>query len=96
MRSSITQQTQLLTCPQLPLGVYREVAAHLRQVEGVDARPIMRSITPDPTEEFDYDRSQVASLQIEFADNITDADRRWVKSILDYYARRYRSWEVQS
>ena len=98
MRSPISQKTQLLTCPQLPLGVYREVAAHLRQVEGVDARPIMRSLTPEPTpaEEFDYAQSQVAALQIDFADDLTDAQERWVESILDYYARRYRPWKVQS
>ena len=96
MRSPITQQTQLLTCPRLPLGVYREVAAHLRQVKGVDAKPMMRSIIPDPIEEFDYAQSQVAALQIDYAENIADTEKERVQSILDYYARRYRPWEVQS
>ena len=95
MRSPITKQTQLLTCPGLPLGVYREVAAHLRQVEGVDAKPIMHSIEPDPTAEFDYAQSQVAALQIDFAETVADVEKKRVESILDYYARRYRPWKVR-
>lgn len=87
------QQKQQLTCPQLPLGVYREVAAHLRQVEGVDASLILRSIDCDPTAEFDYDRSQVAALQIDYVRDLEEDSQQQISEILNYYARRYSPWE---
>ena len=92
MQSPITKQNQQLTCPQLPLGVYREVAAHLRQVEGVEASLIMRSLDGDPTAEFDYYQSQVAALQINYPENITEGDRERVSAILNYYGKRYAPW----
>lgn len=85
---------QQLTCPELPLAVYREVTAHLRQVEGVDASLILRSLNHDPAEKFDYYQSQVAALQINYSENIDELARQQVKEILDYYAQRYRPWQV--
>ena len=93
MQSPTTkQQIQQLTCPQLPLAVYREVAAHLRQVEGVDATLIMRPTEHDPAEKFDYYQSQVAALQIDYSD-IGESGRQQATDILNYYALRYSSWE---
>lgn len=93
MESPITKQTQQLTCPRLPLGVYREVAAHLRQVTGVEVSLIMRSVEGNPTEEFDYYQSQVAAMQIECAEGITKQNRERISAILDYYAQRYFPWQ---
>ena len=93
MQSPITKQNQQLTCPQLPLGVYREVAAHLRQVEGVEASLMMRSTDGDPTAEFDYYQSQVAALQINYPENMTEICRERVSAILDYYGKRYAPWQ---
>ena len=93
--STIKQSQQQLTCPQLPLGVYREVAAHLRQVTGVDASLIMRSIEHDPTEKFDYYQSQVAALKIDYSQAATPKVKQRVQEILDYYAQRYQAWETQ-
>ena len=94
MQSSRTKQNQRqLTCPQLPLGVYREVAAHLRQVEGVNARLILRSVNRDPTEKFDYYQSQVAALQIDYSQDVEADSQQRVSEILDYYGRRYSPWE---
>ena len=93
MPSPISQQNQQLTCPQLPLGVYREVAAHLRQVEGIEASLIMRSLDGDPTAEFDYYQSQVAALQIDYPEKMTQSNRERVSTILDYYAKRYAPWQ---
>ena len=59
-----TIKTQL-TCPQLPLAVYREVAAHLRQIMGVKVGLIVRSPDLD-SEKFDYAQSQIAALWLEF------------------------------
>jgi len=85
---------QQLTCPKLPLAVYREVTAHLRQVEGVDASLILRSLNHDPAEKFDYYQSQVAALRINYSENIDELARQQVQEILDYYAQRYRPWQV--
>jgi hypothetical protein len=95
MQSSTTNQTtsKRLTCPQLPLAVYREVAAHLRQVQGVDTSLIMRSLEHDPQEKFDYYQSQVAALEITYIKEIAETDKQRVLEILDYYAQRYTSWE---
>ena len=94
MQSSTAQPNQRqLTCPQLPLGVYREIAAHIRQVGDVDASLILRSIQSDREPEFDYYQSQVAALQITYADNVAEAARQQVEEILEYYAQRYSSWQ---
>ena len=96
MQSQTTerQTTQQLTCPQLPLAVYREVAAHLRQVEGVDTNLIMRSLEHDPSEQFDYYQSQVAALKIIYSDDFAAANEQRVTEILNYYAKRYSPWSV--
>ncbi|MBE9048118.1 hypothetical protein IQ255_27610 [Pleurocapsales cyanobacterium LEGE 10410] len=86
---------QQLACPQLPLAVYREVAAHLRQVTGVDAKLIMRPLEHDPVENFDYYQSQVSLLQIIYTDTINELAKEQVTAILDYYAQRYSPWEVK-
>ena len=96
MWSPVSQQQQQYTCPQLPLAVYREVAAHLRQVQGVEADVIMRSIDHDPAEKFDYDQSQVAALQVSYPENTEEFAQEKVTAILDYYAQRYSPWSIVS
>ena len=86
-------QTQQLTCPQLPLAVYREVAAHLRQISGVETELIMRSLEPDPTEKFDYYQSQVAALKISLPVQIPVVEQDRISEILAYYAQRYAPWQ---
>lgn len=95
MHSSVSnQQTkQKLTSYRLPLAVYREIAAHLRQVEGVDASLVMRPINHDPQEEFDYDQSQVALLEVTYSADISDESRQTAMSILEYYGQRYYAWQ---
>lgn len=95
MQSSTTNQKtrRQLTSDCLPLAVYREVAAHLRQVEGVDTNLIMRSIKHDPKEKFDYYQSQVAVLEISYLEDLTETDKQRVSEILDYYAQRYAPWQ---
>ncbi len=70
--------------PGLPLAVYRELAAHLRQVEGVET-----SLIPQQSQEFDYDRSQVESLWIEYSEAADELSRQRVDRILQYYRQRY-------
>lgn len=68
----------------LPLAVYREIAAHLRQVEGVEV-----GLIPQSAVEFDYAQSQIESLWIEWGENSTLQSRQRVQQILTYYQNRY-------
>lgn len=77
-----------IRCPGLPLAVYREIAAHLRQVPGVDAGLVAQTATS-----FDYDQSQVSGLWIQYADASEAVSRERVKQILAYYQNRYGAWE---
>ena len=94
MQSSTTQKQQYyqLSCPQLPLGVYREIAAHLRQVEDVNTGLISRPLS-DPQGKFDYQQSQIQALWIEHPLNLSRDRQEQIQAILDYYAQRYRPWE---
>lgn len=70
--------------PGLPLAVYREIAAHLRQVSGVET-----GLTPQQSQDFDYNQSQVGSLWIEYSETATSAAQERVAQILAYYQQRY-------
>ena len=74
--------------PQLPLAVYQEVAAHLRQVLGVTAE-----LLPQQSRQFDYAESQVGGLQILYASDAESAARQRVEQILAYYGDRYGAWK---
>lgn len=79
----------------LPLAVYREVAAHLRQVEGVQV-----GLLPQTSKTFDYRESQVGGLWLEYlvesSPNPQDQQRRQrVDQILAYYGDRFGTWEVK-
>ncbi len=76
-----------LCCPHLPLAVYREVAAHLRQVDGVES-----GLLPQRSQQFDYLQSQVGGLWIRFTTRDVLLERR-VEQILAYYGDRYGTWE---
>lgn len=77
-----------ICCPGLPLAVYREVAAHLRQVSGVEV-----DLLPQTATQFNYYDSQVGGLKIFYtlADQV--AQQR-VEQILTYYGDRYGDWET--
>lgn len=76
-------------CPGLPLAVYREVAAHLSQVDGVKTELIAQR-----SQKFDYNQSQVESLWIQFLDSTTLASQARVEQILAYYGDRYGAWKT--
>ena len=76
---------------QLPLAVYREIAAHLRQIEGITVSfltPVDRG--------FSYTESQLGGLEIIGANLLTDGDKIRLDRLLNYYADRYNQWEIQS
>ncbi|KST68016.1 hypothetical protein [Mastigocoleus testarum] len=70
--------------PDLPLAVYREVAAHLRQVDGVKI-----DLIPQTSTEFDYNQSQIAGLWLEHDENLDPQSRLLVDKILAYYRNRH-------
>lgn len=72
---------------KLPLAVYREVAAHLSQVEGVQTE-----LMPQTSKQFDYTLSQIGSLEIEFPETA----RTQVEKILAYYGDRFGAWTILS
>ena len=97
MQSSPTAKTThyRLVCPKLPLAVYREVVAHLRQVDSVKAGLISRPISSS-AEKFDYTKSQIEALWIEHPENLDRQSKQHIESILDYYAKRYHPWQFQT
>ena len=68
----------------LPLAVYREIAAHLRQVQGVEV-----SLIPQSSSEFDYNQSQIAGLEISITSHLGAASQQRLEEILAYYRQRY-------
>lgn len=80
-----------IRCPGLPLAVYREIAAHLRQVEGVEAGLISQA-----SQQFDYRQSQIDSLWIQYTDASNLVSREQVNQILAYYQNRYGAWEAET
>lgn len=78
-----------LKWPKLPLAVYREIAAHLRQVDGVAS-----GLIPQKSQQFDYQESQVGGLWIEYAEGVDSAARQKVDLILAYYNQLYGVLEI--
>lgn len=81
--------SQQLCCPNLPLAVYREVAAHLRQVTGVEVE-----LLPQQSQTFDYQQSQIGGLKLRYAPEADAASQQRVQQILAYYGDRYGNWQL--
>lgn len=89
MQQAVEKRLQSqICCPGLPLAVYREVAAHLRQVKGVET-----SLSPSRSQDFDYNQSQVGGLWIQYQEEMDSADRQRVDEILAYYGNLYQPWQ---
>ena len=69
--------------PGLPLAVYREIAAHIRQVLGVEV-----GLIPQTSSEFDYNQSQISGLWISWTPTAEEESREWCKQIVSYYQNR--------
>jgi len=68
----------------LPLAVYREIAAHLRQLEGVEV-----DLIPQTSGEFDYNKSQVSGLCVTWKEDVGLENQQRSQQILAYYQNRY-------
>ncbi|MCA2939008.1 MAG: hypothetical protein IM319_07460 [Microcystis sp. M113S1] len=89
MRSIAIQQKQTIIYPRMPLAIYRELASHLEQVQGVETH-----LTPQQFQQFDYHQSQIGSLEINYTEAFQESDRTLVTAILDYYAQRHGSYQL--
>lgn len=83
MSSNAVQQEQIIY-PDLPLAIYREIAAHLQQVNGTQTL-----LLPQDSPTFDYGRSQIKALAIQYP---TEGQAQ-VRAILDYYGSRYGAYQ---
>ncbi|MBW4665462.1 MAG: acyltransferase [Chroococcus sp. CMT-3BRIN-NPC107] len=81
MDNQNNQANLIVQFSNLPLAVYREIAAHLCQVEEVETKLLSKAGT-----EFDYHYSQVESLQIQLPIANKYA-REQVEKILAYYQK---------
>ncbi|HAC64807.1 MAG TPA: hypothetical protein DCF68_15060 [Cyanothece sp. UBA12306] len=88
---TIQQRQEQITYPNLPLAVYREVAAHLQQIPGITTRLI-----PQSSQEFNYAQSQVESLQINYPSDLNSTAKQQLEVILDYYGQVYGSYDRKS
>ncbi|WP_041431723.1 hypothetical protein [Synechococcus sp. PCC 6312] len=77
-----------LSCPQLPLAVYREVQAHLEQLPGVTVE-----LLPPLPGPFDYLASQIGGIRIETPECLSAEDAQYLQDILDYYAQQFGAWQ---
>lgn len=89
MQSSPSRADYRIRCSRLPLAVYREIEAHLRQIDGVNA-----GLLPQTSQEFDYLMSQIGGIWISYQPHIDAAAQQRVEDILAYYSDRFGEWEV--
>lgn len=90
MEQSQTDKTKYkIRFASLSLALYKEIAAHLSQVEGVKT-----NLLPTSSFEFNYSCSQVESLQIQYlpAPNL-ESSKKQVEEILQYYQTIYGAVE---
>ena len=70
----------------MPLGVYREVQAHLQQLQGLQIE-----LLPQTSPQFDYHQSQLGGIRIQQTPDqpFLGADRPFLQQILAYYHNLY-------
>ncbi len=74
-----------LAYPNLPLAVYREIAAHLQQVKGVQVELLSQDAPC-----FDYGQSQIKGMVIHLMSPPSPQQQEQIEAILDYYAQRHQ------
>ncbi len=80
-----------IRCPGLPLAVYREIAAHLCQIDQVSTE-----LLPQDAKHFDYAHSQVGWLRIRQPTEWDRADQERLQQILSHYSQRFGQWVNRS
>lgn len=92
MNPTLTPVQRLqIECLSWPLAVYRELATHLRQLEGVST-----GLIPPQSSVFRYEDSQVGGLWIEYSPTTDPQICQRVQTILAYYGQRYGTFASKS
>ncbi|OKH18235.1 hypothetical protein NIES208_06530 [[Limnothrix rosea] IAM M-220] len=68
----------------LSLAVYREVAAHLRQIVGLEVE-----LEPQRSPAFDYHQSQIGAMIIRYPETFTAEKLQIITDILTFYGDRH-------
>jgi hypothetical protein len=72
--------------PEITLAMYRELAAHIEQIQGV----IVELFSQD-SKEFNYLGSQIGGMWLTYPQEITIENRELISRILNYYG----SWKLE-
>lgn len=88
---SYSQQEEMIKIPSLSLAVYREIAAHLQQLDGVEVE-----IIPQSSTSFSYFKSQVEGLRLSYPSTLATGEKQRLQEILNYYEKRHGQWEKAS
>lgn len=84
MTVSNSSSQETISIPALPLAVYREIAAHIQQLDGIEVE-----ILPQSSTEFDYFNSQVEGLLLKYPADFPQPDQERLAEILNYYQQHY-------
>ncbi len=87
---SETTVAEKLMLQGLSLAVYREVAAHLRQVSGVEV-----TLETQQSQEFDYHQSQIGAMLIRYPETLAAESHEIINNILTFYGDRHGSQWVR-
>ncbi|UJB72018.1 hypothetical protein HRE53_15165 [Acaryochloris sp. 'Moss Beach'] len=87
----VTHKEYDIQCPGLPLAIYREIAAHLLQVDGVETELLSQE-----AKHFDYSLSQIGWLRLRYPQDLPGTDQARIDQILGFYAQRYGDWIARS
>ncbi|MEB3122275.1 MAG: hypothetical protein VKL41_13750 [Snowella sp.] len=90
IEANVLTQKETIAYPQLPLAVYREISAHLQQVESVKTVLISQAST-----QFDYAQSQIEAVQIEYPVDLSNQEKQYLEAILEYYSQKYGKYQRQ-
>lgn len=90
IETNVLTQKETIAYPQLPLAVYREISAHLQQVESVKTVLIPQSST-----QFDYAQSQIEAVKIEYPVDLSSQEKQYLEAILEYYSQKYGKYQRQ-
>jgi hypothetical protein len=74
--------------PELPLAMYRELAAHLSQVEGVSTELIWQDsqkFDQKFDQKFNYDASQISGMWLKYTHDFPEYRHELIRLILSHY-----------
>ena len=88
MSIAATQQI-IIRNPTLPLAIYRELTAHLHQIDGLEITDISQEST-----KFDYSLSQISGLIISVSESVSSDEKAKIQKILTFYGNKYGEWQI--